>query len=67
MMVSRDWAYCVRYSLIPSIDLSVNVLKGKLWNEESEFDESKDKQSFRQYDNACERVKAFYREQHGEY
>lgn len=46
---------------------SVNVLKGKLWNEESQFDETKDKGSFRQYDSACERVNAFYKEQHGEY
>ncbi|KAL0960263.1 hypothetical protein HGRIS_011893 [Hohenbuehelia grisea] len=42
----------------------VNVLKGKLWNEESEFDEDKDKSQFRDYDSACDRVKAFYREQH---
>ncbi|KIJ59961.1 hypothetical protein HYDPIDRAFT_177635 [Hydnomerulius pinastri MD-312] len=42
----------------------VNVLKGKLWDSESEFDSSKDKTAFRQYDNACERVKAFYKEQH---
>ncbi|KAG8216972.1 DUF706-domain-containing protein [Butyriboletus roseoflavus] len=42
----------------------VNVLKGKLWNEESEPVATKDKNSFRQYDSACERVKAFYKEQH---
>ncbi|EGO04098.1 hypothetical protein SERLA73DRAFT_102451 [Serpula lacrymans var. lacrymans S7.3] len=42
----------------------VNVLKGKMWDEESEFDTSKDKTKFRQYEDACDRVKAFYKEQH---
>ena len=71
MMVGRD---CTRHvSLLTSSPLpasttvSVNVIKGKLWDEESEFVGTKDKDSFRQYDNACERVKAFYKEQHGEY
>lgn len=30
----------------------------------SQFDEAKDKSTFRQYGDACDRVKAFYREQH---
>ncbi|PKY02818.1 DUF706-domain-containing protein [Aspergillus campestris IBT 28561] len=30
----------------------------------SEFDKNKDKTQFRQYENACDRVKSFYREQH---
>ncbi|KIH87549.1 inositol oxygenase [Sporothrix brasiliensis 5110] len=34
------------------------------YNEESVFDQDKDKTQFRQYDDACDRVKAFYREQH---
>ncbi|KAF8730662.1 hypothetical protein AX14_005306 [Amanita brunnescens Koide BX004] len=42
----------------------VNVMKGKLWNSESEFDKEKDKARFRDYESACDRVKAFYREQH---
>ncbi|KAG5220713.1 inositol oxygenase [Salix suchowensis] len=42
----------------------VNALRGKLWNEESEFDEGKDKAQFRDYDAACDRVKKFYKEQH---
>jgi len=44
----------------------VNVLKGKLVEEqpEPEAPAPKDKDSFRQYDTACERVKAFYKEQH---
>ncbi|KXN80873.1 Inositol oxygenase 1 [Leucoagaricus sp. SymC.cos] len=42
----------------------VNVLKGKLWNDKSEFDEVKDKSTFRDYEGACDRVKKFYREQH---
>ena len=46
---------------------TVNVLKGNLWNSESEFDQEKDKTQFRDYDAACDRVKNFYREQHGLY
>lgn len=32
--------------------------------EKSEFDDDKDKTKFRQFEEACDRVKAFYREQH---
>ncbi|TFK19353.1 myo-inositol oxygenase [Coprinopsis marcescibilis] len=42
----------------------VNILRGRLWDDESEFDKEKDKAAFRDYDSACERVKAFYKEQH---
>ncbi|KAN0084072.1 inositol oxygenase [Tylopilus felleus] len=42
----------------------VNVLKGKHGEEQPEVIVTKDKDSFRQYDTACERVKAFYKEQH---
>lgn len=54
----------------------VNVLKGKVshgaahakstpsWDDESLFDKTKEKTVFRQYDEACDRVKQFYREQH---
>ncbi|KAF8878471.1 inositol oxygenase [Gymnopilus junonius] len=42
----------------------VNALKGKMWNEQSEFDEGKDKSKFRDYESACDRVKTFYKEQH---
>ncbi|TFY81901.1 hypothetical protein EWM64_g2104 [Hericium alpestre] len=45
----------------------VNVLKLRLsdsWDETSKFDAEKDKTQFRQYEDACERVKNFYREQH---
>lgn len=45
----------------------VNVIKGQLWNSESDFDKEKDKSRFRDYDSACDRVKAFYREQHGKW
>lgn len=38
-----------------------------MWNEESEFDENKDKSQFRDYDAACDRVKMFYKEQHGKW
>ncbi|KAK6836660.1 inositol oxygenase [Apiospora arundinis] len=34
------------------------------YNSKSEFDASKDKTQFRQYEDACDRVKNFYREQH---
>lgn len=43
----------------------VNVMKGKIWNEKSEFDEAVDKTQFRDYESACDRVKNFYKEQHG--
>jgi len=43
----------------------VNVQKLKLWDDASEFDAEKDKARFRQYEDACDRVKAFYKEQHG--
>ncbi|KAJ7445537.1 DUF706-domain-containing protein [Mycena galericulata] len=42
----------------------VNVLKGKVWDESSQFDAAKDKTQFRQYEAACDRVKNFYTEQH---
>ncbi|TFK39218.1 myo-inositol oxygenase [Crucibulum laeve] len=42
----------------------VNALKGKIWDLESHFDSSKDKTQFRRYEEACDRVKNFYKEQH---
>ncbi|KAF7552420.1 hypothetical protein G7046_g7416 [Stylonectria norvegica] len=39
----------------------VNVMK---YDSGSKFDAAKDKTNFRQYDDACDRVKNFYREQH---
>ncbi|KAJ5569758.1 Inositol oxygenase 1 [Penicillium hispanicum] len=49
----------------------VNVLKANMKKEqekglyeESEFDKEKDKTAFRQYEDACDRVKNFYKEQH---
>lgn len=45
----------------------VNKLKSKvkpLWDDASAFDAEKDKTQFRQYESACDRVKAFYKEQH---
>ncbi|KDQ09639.1 hypothetical protein BOTBODRAFT_164606 [Botryobasidium botryosum FD-172 SS1] len=43
---------------------TVNAIKGKIWDAASEFDAGKDKSKFRQYVDACDRVKAFYAEQH---
>ena len=49
---------------------NVNVLKDNMKKqekglyEESEFDKNKDKTKFRQYEDACDRVKNFYKEQH---
>lgn len=47
---------------------AVNVLKAQLKeksiHEKSLFDAEKDKTQFRQYQDACDRVKNFYREQH---
>jgi hypothetical protein len=45
--------------------LTVNVQMLKLWDDESDFDAKKDKAQFRQYEDACDRVKKFYKEQHG--
>ncbi|KAI0207009.1 DUF706-domain-containing protein [Astrocystis sublimbata] len=47
----------------------VNVLKDQLrkqqaWNTQSKFDAEKNKNQFRQYEDACDRVKGFYKEQH---
>ncbi|KAI0063850.1 DUF706-domain-containing protein [Artomyces pyxidatus] len=42
----------------------VNVQKLKLWDEECQFAEDKDKTQFRKYEEACDRVKNFYKEQH---
>ncbi|TEB34042.1 myo-inositol oxygenase [Coprinellus micaceus] len=42
----------------------VNQIRGRLWDDDSAFDKEKEKESFRDYDNACDRVKNFYREQH---
>lgn len=39
----------------------VNVMKGKpLYDDQSAFDAAKDKEGFRQYEAACDRVKNFY-------
>ncbi|OJJ46651.1 hypothetical protein ASPZODRAFT_66253 [Penicilliopsis zonata CBS 506.65] len=44
--------------------LKANMKKEKGLYEESEFDKEKDKTQFRQYEDACDRVKNFYKEQH---
>lgn len=44
--------------------LKANMKKEKAMLEASEFDAEKDKTKFRQYEEACDRVKNFYREQH---
>ncbi|KAH7316995.1 inositol oxygenase [Stachybotrys elegans] len=47
---------------------SVNIIKGSpnssAYNDQSVFDQEKDKTTFRQYEDACDRVKNFYKEQH---
>lgn len=45
----------------------VNVLKGRMWDDESVFDQETDKSKFRDYDATCDPVKEFYKEQHGLY
>ena len=45
----------------------MNKLKtSRAWDEASKFDAEKDKAQFRLYEDACDRVKTFYKEQHGE-
>ena len=48
---------------------TVNVMKGKMcqWDDKPDFNKSKDQSQFRDYDSACDRVKAFYKEQHGSF
>ena len=58
--------HCLSHALNSSF-LAVNVIKGKMWDDQSEFDQAKDKTQFRDYDAACDRVKAFYKEQHGSF
>ncbi|KAJ5726126.1 uncharacterized protein N7483_007483 [Penicillium malachiteum] len=46
---------------------AVNVIKGKATKDlydASEFDQAKDKTGFRQFNDACDRVKNFYAQQH---
>ncbi|KAK8096687.1 myo-inositol oxygenase [Apiospora kogelbergensis] len=45
-------------------EAEVEAKEGAAYNSKSEFDASKDKTQFRQYEDACDRVKNFYREQH---
>lgn len=63
--VTRDGAALDKTS--DDVD-TVNVLKAELKDsaacDEPKFGADKDKSKFRQYETACERVKAFYREQH---
>jgi inositol oxygenase len=47
-------------SISDAID-DVNVIK---YDDKSQFDSEKDKATFRQYEDACDRVRNFYREQH---
>ncbi|KAJ8515498.1 hypothetical protein ONZ45_g7090 [Pleurotus djamor] len=48
------------------IGFYVNVLRpeSKVWEAASHFDSEKDKSQFRRYEEACDRVKSFYKEQH---
>jgi inositol oxygenase len=40
---------------------TVNVIKGKPnFDDQSEFDAAKEKENFRNYETACDRVKNFY-------
>ena len=56
----------VSYQMLTS-RCTVNKLKSseKAWDDASEFDTDKDKDKFRQYEEACDRVRNFYKEQHG--
>lgn len=61
---------CIHHVVLPLRGVAhrssaVNVLKAKIWDSQSEFDSTKDKTAFRQYETACDRVKNFYKEQHG--
>src|SRR5882724_8280589 len=77
-----DGSYCAPSYIPVLIVMAVNAIKGRLkWDEQSQFDASKDKTKFRQFETACDRVKCalpvhhvdlahtsrrnFYKEQHG--
>ncbi|KAI5307188.1 H/ACA snoRNP pseudouridylase subunit [Ascosphaera pollenicola] len=49
---------------VDEVNLLKATTKEKGLFEKSEFDQDKDKTIFRQYEQACERVKGFYKEQH---
>ena len=49
---------------IDAVNILKACLKEKDLYEDSQFDKEKDKSQFRQYEEACDHVKAFYREQH---
>lgn len=63
-------AFC-HYVFSSDNSVAVNKIKGTTkpddseWAGQSRFDAEKDKTQFRQYEEACERVRNFYREQHG--
>lgn len=65
----RRWPTTLGLPLLNDHGFAVNKLKGAVskteWSASSAFDSEKDKTAFRQYEDACERVKTFYREQHG--
>lgn len=43
----------------------VNIIKGQSWDDKPRFADEKNTEQFRQYEQACDRVKTFYKEQHG--
>lgn len=49
---------------IDTVNLLKAVIKQRGLFDASEFDQDKDKSQFRRYEEACEKVKTFYREQH---
>ena len=53
----------LNHSITP---FTVNVLKERAWDGESQFDKNMDKSKFRAYEVARDRVKEFYSEQHGQ-
>jgi len=59
-------AVLIQFTVMLTVSL-VNVLKGRMWDDETVFDKQVDKAKFRDYEAACDRVKAFYKEQHGRY
>lgn len=49
---------------VDAVNILKDSMKEKGFHDASEFDQSKDKTQFRQYEDACDRVKNFYKEQH---
>jgi inositol oxygenase len=52
------------YGVLDEISDAIDDVNSIKYDQKSAFDSQKDRAAFRQYEDACDRVKAFYRDQH---